>query len=421
MIKKQMTRKDNKGRSLKKGESQRNDGRYVYRYVDKFHHNKSIYAKDLRELREKEAKIIHDEYEGFDPLRNKKITINNVFEQWKKQKCGLKTNTLANYIYMYEKFIQKDFGKSVVIDLKRPDIKAFYIHLVEDKNLLPSTIDTIQNVLHQVLELAIDKDIIRANPADRALKELKSNGQFKSEKKKPLSIQEQKVLLNFIKKSDYAKWYPLCYFLLNSGLRIGEALALQWEDIDFDNMLVNVNKTLVYYDKGNIDNERCIYEVHSTKTSNGTRVVPLSNDVLNGFKTLKENQSLFGIKCESLIKNVENNELYDDFIFLNKNNEVMNHCTINRAWDRIRKSCNEDILAKSKVKNPVLVPKFSSHILRHTFCTRMVEAGLDNKTVQKIMGHSDITITMDVYADPSDEVTINKVQGYYDYCNKNGL
>ena len=314
-----------------------------------------------------------------------------------------------------------DFGKKAVVDLKRTDIKEFYLNLVDEKGLKPNTVDSINTVLHEVLETAIDEDVIRANPCNSALKELKLTHKELTSKKKALTIEEEKTLLSFLKNGAYSRWYPFCYFLLNTGLRIGEATGLQWEDVDFENKVIRINRTLVYYDKGNISKEKCVYELHSTKTERGKRIVPVSDVVLEVLKLEKQYQLDMGITCQSCIKNTDDGVAYNDFVFLGRFGDVMNNSTINKAWHRIAKCCNDEILSKSKRNNPVLVPKFSSHILRHTYCTRLVEANLPNKIVQRVMGHSDIQTTMNIYTDAGDDFIKEKMGAYFSYSKEKGL
>lgn len=415
------TRKDNNNRSLKKGESQRKNGTYCYRCKTKNHESICIYAKTLPELRQKEQDIQRDIIEGNGLHKNKNITINDMFDKWEKLKRGIKSNTKSNYVYMYKKFVMNDFGKKFIVDIKRTDIKTFYLCLVDEEGMKPNTVDSINTVLHQVLEMAIDDDVIRANPCDNALKELKLSHRDFTSKKRALTIEEEKILLSFLKNGNYTRWYPLCYFLLNTGLRIGEATALQWSDIDFENKLIKINRTLVYFDKGNISKGRCVYELHSTKTESGKRIVPVNDEVLDVLKQERQFQADLGITCQSSIKNIEDGVIYDDFVFLGRFGDVMNSSTINKAWHRMTKYCNEDILSKSKAKNPVLVPKFSSHILRHTYCTRLIEAGISQKVVQRVMGHSDIQTTMNIYADATNDFIVENIAAYFDYSKANGI
>jgi len=117
-------RLDNNRIALKKGESQRANGTYDYRYVTRDGKTHSIYAKTLEELREKEAKIVVDVYDGVRTDGNM-LTVNDVFERWCDLKRGLKNNTFCNYKYMYNMFVRETFGKRRVKDVRKSDVKAF--------------------------------------------------------------------------------------------------------------------------------------------------------------------------------------------------------------------------------------------------------------------------------------------------------
>ena len=199
-------RKDKNRRVLKEGESQRKDGTYDYRWRTKDGKRHSIYAKTLDELREKEAAVLRDKSDGIR-TEAKNTTLNDIFDMWAELKKGLKDNTFQNYKYMYNQFVYPDLGQLKVIKIKRSDIRRFYNMLADERNLKIATIDNIHTVLHQVLQLAVEDDYLRTNPSDNALKELKQAHNFETEKKKALTIQEQKVFMDFLEKNkQYNHW-----------------------------------------------------------------------------------------------------------------------------------------------------------------------------------------------------------------------
>ena len=157
---------------LRKGESQRKNGTYDYRWTTPDGKRHTIYATTLDELREKEEEIISDKRDGIR-VENKRITVNDMFDMWCTLKRGLKDNTFHNYCYMYNNFIRKSFGRSRLLEVKKSDVRRFYNYLVDEKIMSVSTMDTVHNLLHQVFNLAVDDEYIRVNPTDRLLKELK--------------------------------------------------------------------------------------------------------------------------------------------------------------------------------------------------------------------------------------------------------
>ena len=266
-------RKDSKGVVLKDGEYQRSNGTYEFKWQDKIGRRKSIYAKTLKELREKELDILRNTIDGINN-EGSSLSVNDTFKLWTKVKRGLKDNTFKNYIYMYQQFVEPTFGRIKLSDIKRSDVRSFYNRLKEDQGLMVSTIDCVHTVLHQVLELAVDDEYIRFNPSDNALKELKVAYRNESPKKKAMTIEEQVLFEEYLSNSDeYKKWYPIFIVMLWTGMRVGEVTGLQWDDLDFDNGLINVNRTLVYYSKGKGLNNR--YAINTPKTESGKRSIPM--------------------------------------------------------------------------------------------------------------------------------------------------
>ena len=189
----QNKRKDKDRIVLKTGESQRKNGSYQYRWTDRNGNRHYIYAKTLEELREKEAQVANDQFEGIK-AEARYVTVNEMFDLWCQLKRGLKNNTFENYKYMYNTFVRPNFGKLRLSTLKKSDVKRFYNSLADELNLQASTIDNIHTVLHQVLNMAVDDSYLRTNPSDNVLKELKQSHVFKTEKRRGLTVLEQELL-----------------------------------------------------------------------------------------------------------------------------------------------------------------------------------------------------------------------------------
>ena len=218
MATKGQKRKDKDRIVLKTGESQRPNGTYDYRWTGKDGKRHAVYAKSLEELREKEAQIEHDEFSGLKAEAGC-VTINEMFDLWCQVKRGLKNNTFENYKYMYNLFVRPNLGKKRIYDLKKTDVKRFYNHLVDERNVQASTVDTIHTVLHQVLQTAVDDRYIANNPSDGVLKELKQSHVVKTEKRRGLTKPEQELLLNYLRTHPtYNHWYPIFAVMIGTGL-----------------------------------------------------------------------------------------------------------------------------------------------------------------------------------------------------------
>ncbi len=402
-------RKDNKHRVLKEGEYQRANGTFEYKWRDKRGKRHSVYAKTLDELREKELEILRDVLDGVRVGKND-LTINDLYDSWVQLKRGLKDNTFQNYQYMYRQFVQPDFGRTKIVCLKRTDVRAFYNRLADEQHLKASTIDCIHTVLHQVLELAVEDDYIRYNPSDNALKELKKAHCNDSVKRKALTIKEQKLFEEFLMQpGQYNKWYPIFTVMLWTGLRVGEVTGLRWCDIDLEAETIDINHTLVYYDKGH--NDGLSFAINTPKTDAGKRIVPMLPKVKEAFIQERKNQEDFGIKCTVTIDG------YTDFIFINRFGGTQHQGTLNKALRRIIRDCNYAAMDKHKGNEDeiVLLPKFSNHTLRHTFTTRMCEAGVNIKAMQEILGHADAGTTMDIYAEATADLKRSELLHFQDY------
>lgn len=403
-------RKDNKNRVLKEGEYQRANGTYEYKWKDKRGNRHSIYAKTLDELREKEIEVLRDALDGIRSNKNN-LTINDLYNLWLQLKRGLKDNTLQNYKYMYAQFVESDFGDSKITDLKRTDVRSFYNRLSDEQHLKTSTIDCIHTVLHQVLELGVEDDYLRYNPSDNALRELKKAHNNDSEKKKALAVPEQELFEAFLKEQgQYNRWYPIFIVLLWTGLRVGEITGLRWCDIDFEDETININHTLVYYSRGKENG--CSFAINTPKTEAGKRTVPMLPKVKEAFLLEKNYQEQNEIKCNAIVDG------YTDFIFINRFGGVQHQGTLNKALRRIIRDCNYDVLDNRKNNQEVtLLPKFSNHSLRHTFTTRMCEAGVNIKAMQDILGHADAETTLDIYAEATRDLKRAELIKFDHYFN----
>ena len=169
--------------------------------------------------------------------------------------------------------------------------------------------------------------------------------------------------------------------------------------------LIDVNHTLVYYDHRETPGKKgCYFNVNTPKTKAGIRQVPMLDFVKEAFLKEKAYQQENGVKCEVTIDG------YTDFIFVNRFGETQHQGTLNKALRRIIRDCNDEVLLKEKA-NPVLLPHFSCHSLRHTFTTRMCEAGVNIKVIQDALGHSDVSTTLNVYADVTKELKRDEFTG----------
>lgn len=402
-------RRDSRGRRLKRGETERNDGTYMFRVTAKNGKRICIYAKTLEELREKESELERNKADGIR-AEAVNMTVNDMYRMWSMLKKGLKDNTFQNYAYMYESYVEPDFGRRKVAKIRHTDVLMLYNTLADERGLKSATIDNIHTVLHQVFDLAVQDNYLRSNPSDNALRHLKQARNFDTEKKRALTKEEQDIFLNYLSRNhQYHHWYPIFYIMLNTGMRVGEITGLRWNDVDLDRGFISVNHTLVYY---NHRKNGCYFNIHTPKTKAGERSIPILPGVIEAFEQELQFQREAEIKCTASIDG------YTDFVFINRFGNVHNQGTLNKAIRRITRDCNEEIIAKSRGKaNVTLLPRFSCHTLRHTFATRLCESGVNIKVIQDVLGHADFSTTMNVYTDATKDLKQQEFKTLDQYLN----
>ncbi|MBO1684221.1 hypothetical protein HJV15_16560 [[Clostridium] scindens] len=214
-----MARKDNRGRNLRTGESQRKDGLYMYRYKDERTGRRlAVYSPDLAELRKKEKEIEKDQSEGIlTDTQCKNMTLNDLFEIHMDTR-KLAESTQANYRRMWNSLVRNELGQMKVVQVRPSHVRLFYSRLSKQK-YSHSTIKFLHNMILPSFEVAVDDDIIRKNPAKRTL------GDYGEPEKKrtALSFDQQKNLLNYVKNSEVFHIYlPLLQVMIGTGLRCGD-------------------------------------------------------------------------------------------------------------------------------------------------------------------------------------------------------
>lgn len=386
-------RKDKKGVNLRTGESQREDGRYQYRWTDENHKRHTIYANTLKELREKEKQIQQDIADGISTA-NRSMTVVELCEMWLNLKRVLKPKTIESYDNRYRHQIKPFFENVKISSVKKSDVVRFYYHL-DDKGYSFQTIQQTHNVLKQVFDMAIEDRLLKFNPTSNALKDLRKRAANEQEPVESLTVSEQKEFFNYIENHPYYRRNKLLFaFLVETGLRIGEALALQWSDIDFAENTIHIERTLLYIKR----NEKCENIIQSPKSKKSVRTIPMNHAARVALETHRKQLQERGQKCRVKING------YNDFVFINTKGGVMTMSNINKELKRICSRHNE------AVGVGVLLPHITCHKFRHTYATRMTENGMNLKVLQKLLGHSKADTTMNVYINTSMEYLQQEVQ-----------
>ena len=392
------TRKDLRGRSLRKGEVQRaSDKRYMYTYTDPLGRRKFIYANDLTQLREKEEKLLKDQLDGLDIYVAGKATLNETFDRYISTKYNLRESTRSSYIYTYDHYVRETFGLKRIAEIKYSDVLQFYYHLLNQQGISLGTLDSVHCLLHPTFQLAVRDEIIRKNPTDGVMKEISRESGKNRGVRHALTIEQQRCFMEYIANHPiYYHWWPMFTILLGTGCRIGEALGLRWQDLDFEKRVISINHSLVYYPANG--SNKCVLRVSLPKTDAGIRTIPMLDIVKDAFEMLYEEQKENGFN-ETEIDGMTG------FIFCNRFGSVPNPQTVNHTIKRIANNYNADevVRAKKEHRDPIILPNFSCHHLRHTFCTRLCENETNLKVIQSIMGHKNIETTLDIYAEATEK------------------
>ena len=373
-------RRDNKGRVLRNGESQRKDGRFMYKYTDNAGNIKYVYswklvkidtvpkgAKDDLSLREKE-KLIHRDLEDDIVPCGGEMTVLDLVKKYVSQKTGVKHNTEANYKFVINIIKKEDFGQKRIDKVKLSDAKGWLIKLQSDGRGY-STIHSVRGVVRPAFQMAVDDDLIRKNPFEFQLATVIVNDSVTRE---ALTRKQERAFLKFVKEDKhFSRYYEGIYILFKTGLRISEFVGLTIADIDLKNGVINVNHQLQR--KRNME-----YVIEETKTECGTRLVPMTDEVKKCFRKIIENRKK--PKTEPMIDGKVG------FLYLDKNDMPMVALHWEKYFQHICEKYNKIYKAE--------MPKVTPHVCRHTFCSNMAKSGMNPKTLQKIMGHSDIGVTL---------------------------
>lgn len=378
-------RTDSRGRVLKVGESQNKQGRYIYKWTDAAGTRNTVYATTLVELREKEQRIQRDIQDGISST-SANMTLNQLFNLYMSTKSNIRETTRVLYLTYWSANIKP----SILSDMKISQIKQLHVKKwiieLKDKGAKTSSIKAYKTLLTSVFQFAVDNDYIRRNPC-------RNCDQDKAEPstKTALTKRQQEKLVDFLENDDlYKVYYPLILFILNTGLRAGEVCGLTKDDIDMKKGVVHVRKQLGYRNIG----DGYQYYWQPLKTAAGHRDIPLTPAAKKALIMEKELDFALGRRAKE--QEVAGRS---GIVFINNRGMALNSYSIDGTIKRIISVYNQRERKEAETENrePELLPHISVHILRHTFCTRSVESGINIKTVQYLMGHSEIATTLNIY------------------------
>ena len=375
-------RRDSKHRVLRSGESIRPDGKYQFKYTvngkPKFIYSWKLEPTDrlpvgkrpCLSLRELEKKIGYDLETGMNPTM-KKMTVLELVDRYLSTKTGMKPNTVANYKFVRNLLLKEEFSGRKIGDVKTSDAKMFLIKL-QNNGRRHSSIKTVRGVLRPAFQMAVDDDCLIKNPFAFSLAGVVINDSVTRE---AITNMQMKKFLKFVHDDVvYCKYYETVYILFHTGIRISEFCGLTIKDVDLKNKILNIDHQLQRMSDMS-------YVIEKTKTNAGTRRLPMSDEVCECIRTILRERGRPKIE-----KSVDG---YSGFLFLDDDGMPL----VAMHWEH---RFNNMVNRYNTIYREQM-PNITPHVCRHTYCSNQAKTGMYPKTLQYLMGHSDITVTLDTY------------------------
>ena len=377
-------RRDNRRRILRTGESQNKEGRYVYKYINSLGEQKFIYSwklvptdrvpkgkRDDISLREKIAEVQRDLSDGIDTA-GKKMTVCQLYEKKNNLRKNIRRNTVKGR-QQFMNVLKKDpFGSMSIDSVKQSDAKEWAIRMSEN-GIAYNSIKNYMRSLRASFYMAIQDDYVRKNPFDFVLSDILDDTR---KEKTALSLEQEEALLTFAKSDrTYKKYYDELVILLETGLRISEFCGLDL------NVAVDMKNKSILVEHQLLKDTETGYYIEKPKTKSGIREIPMTDKAYDAFQRLIKSRK----KTEPIVI-----DGYSNFLMLN-----------GKGLPQVASSYNMVLKVLVKKYNKTHddeLPEISPHSLRHTFCTKMANKGMTPNTLQYIMGHSDISMTLNYYA-----------------------
>ena len=371
-------RKDGKGTVLKDGESQRKNGTYMYRYKDGDKKQHTIYAKTLRELREKESEIQKAILDGINYAAGGE-TVYGLAKKYLSLHTNISISTQHTYDSLLRKLEKQEFSKRKIRDVKSSDAKAFFLSLSQEGSYKSNSIKSLHAILQPAFDMAVNDGALYRNPFSFAVSEVVPDDQ---EDRCALSEKQVSDYLEFVKDSQWRGCYNQLVILLGTGMRVSELCGLTINSVDMENRCIHVTKQLLY-------NNKVGRYIAPPKTESGIRDIPMSEFVYRAFADALEDRKAPDV--EPMVDGCTG------FLFFDSDGKPQLNGTLERIMHSILKAYNSTHI--------VQLPNITPHVLRHTALTLLASKGMKPKSLQNFAGHSNVQTTLNIYVHSSYEQT----------------
>lgn len=376
--------KDLKGKELGTGLRQRKDGRYEARAtVNSI--NISLYDFNLKKLKSDFESAKENALHDLD-IKYNNITLNEWFEEWftRYKEPNVKAQSVFPMKNKYYNTFGSKIGDMKIVDIKNIDIQDVINQLKAENRASSSMRDALGRV-RECLESAKNNRIIQINPCF----EIFVPWEKRQVERRFLSKEEQN---QFLKEVEHNWYKEMFYIMFLTGMRIGEVGGLKWTDVDFKNKCINIQRSLsCQYEKG-VKKMR----LTTPKTHNSYREIPFMGEAEEMFKSQKKKQDK--IKKE-LGNRYRSDGEFSNLVFTTSMGSPVLRYHAEKEIKKVVQQINEreafDSVREKRI--PIKFNDMYPHAIRHTFCSRCFENGMNPKVVQKLMGHQHYSTTIDIY------------------------
>lgn len=391
--------KDLKGKELGKGINQRKTGKYCGNFKNRFGKRVYVYGDTARQVKVLLEKAKEEDIR-LSNVVDDTIVLDEWFEKWMRvYKVGIKPTSKQIYNQVYLSKIHPTLGRERLSKITKLQLQGLINDL--EKEYSWQTVNKVKIMLVDMFDRALEDDFVKKNLA----KTIKINIPKPDVDCVAFSKEEQNLFMTCAKGTFYYNAYLV---MLNTGMRCGELFGLKESDIDFDKNTIHIQRTLVYQ---KLEGDKCkTFHVQNPKTQKSDRIIPMTEEVAEALRDQIRIHNLLNVK--RIVGDEKKKKLwsqFSDFLFTTKFRTPLNSQIM---CDNIKKLVEEINLMRDDMDQ---IERFGTHRFRHTFATRCFEAGMPPKTVQHLLGHASLQMTMDLYTDVLSDKKKEDMQLFEEY------